>query len=144
VAEGAGFSILLIDVDRFKSINDRYGHLIGDQVLRYVGASLTSLVRTREDVAGRYGGDEFVVFLKYAEVFTAEQVAERLLASVAEHPAVLLGQEPVPVRLSIGIATFPQDGAEVRDVFHAADQAMYVAKQAGASGQWPVSVPVMR
>ena len=125
------FSLLLIDLDRFKLINDRYGHLVGDQALRHIAAALTGLVRTREDIAGRYGGDEFVVLLKHADVRTAEQVSTRLSAWVVEHPLVISGREPVPVPLSVGVATFPNDGTNVEAIFRAADHAMYAAKRLG-------------
>ncbi|HKO15806.1 MAG TPA: diguanylate cyclase [Gemmatimonadaceae bacterium] len=127
-------ALLVIDVDHFKLVNDTYGHLQGDDVLRAVVALLKSGVRGG-DVVGRYAGDEFVVLLPRTSNETAREVAERLRASVEKERVPLRGQpsETVSVTLSIGVATAEQ-ADHVEAVFAAADRALYEAKRAGRNG----------
>ena len=124
-------ALLVIDVDGFKSINDRFGHRVGDQVLKGVAAALTQAVRLY-DVPTRYGGDEFAVLLPEADTEAAARVARRILekAAAAALPGVL-ADTGERIRLSIGIATFPRPFAEASALVEAADAAMYSAKEAG-------------
>jgi len=123
--------LLFIDLDRFKQINDEYGHGVGDDVLRGIATVLQAHTR-QTDAAGRVGGDEFVVLLEDAsDEKSAERYAERLLAEIAategEHIA------PIQVRASIGAALFPADGTDIESLTRSADSAMYRAKQAGGN-----------
>ena len=124
-------ALLVIDVDGFKSINDRFGHQVGDQVLKGVATALTQAVRPY-DVPTRYGGDEFAVLLPEADTEAASRVARRILEKIAAlplPPALVASGEHI--RLSIGVATFPRPSADAAAVVEAADRAMYSAKQAG-------------
>ena len=124
-------ALLMIDVDHFKLINDRFGHRIGDQVLKAVASAVKQAVRLY-DVPTRYGGDEFAVILPDADTEVASRVARRVLekASSVALPGELR-DAGIPLSLSIGIATFPRPAADANALVEAADSAMYRAKQAG-------------
>lgn len=124
-------SLLFVDVDRFKEINDEYGHLQGDQVLRDLGKLFLQSVR-EVDVVCRYGGDEFLVLLPETTLEMARQTAEKLRARVQEHrfrhvdsPAVT-----VPVTVSMGVSALELDQTD-EEFLQAADEALYRAKKAG-------------
>src|SRR3989441_7690094 len=121
----------MLDVDRFKHYNDRYGHAVGDQVLTAVASALKQAVRVY-DVPTRYGGDEFAVILPDADTEAATRVANRILEKTAG--AVLppeLAAAGERLQLSIGIATFPRPAGDAASLVETADAAMYRAKQAG-------------
>jgi two-component system cell cycle response regulator len=123
-------TILLLDLDRFKHINDTRGHLAGDAVLRQVGALLREEVRS-VDIAGRYGGEEFVVGLPNTAEDGGLVFAERLRQRVADHPFAI-GQETLRVTVSIGVAAFPGEGLQsLVDLLSRADTALYRAKHDG-------------
>jgi diguanylate cyclase (GGDEF)-like protein len=120
-------AVLFLDLDGFKPINDRYGHPVGDIVLKEIARRLQACVRDC-DTAARYGGDEFVVLL--TEIYGEENaalVAEKLLDSISQ--PIQTGSETVKVSASIGIAIFPNDGDTIEVLINLADKAMYVAKQ---------------
>jgi diguanylate cyclase (GGDEF)-like protein len=124
-------SLLLMDVDKFKSINDKYGHPSGDAVLRYLGKLLKSAARV-QDVAARYGGEELCLVLVGTPKVTAATVAESIRRSIAAQP-IAAGKEMLPVTASIGVASF-EPGSPFREVSHllkAADLAVYAAKKSG-------------
>src|SRR6185503_8178339 len=100
-------TVLLMDLDRFKNINDTLGHHIGDLVLQQVALRLTSLVR-KSDTTARLGGDEFAVLLSTAGVEEAQAVAAKIVAAL-EHP-IAVGQHRLDVRASVGVAGFPVHG----------------------------------
>jgi diguanylate cyclase (GGDEF)-like protein len=120
-------SIAIIDVDNFKSINDKYGHLKGDQVLVKVSSIIKKNLRG-DDIAARYGGDEIVLVLPSTDSNTALQVCHRIKDVFQEGFKKELDEE---ITLSIGIATFPYDGLTSLELFHAADMALYRAKNNG-------------
>jgi diguanylate cyclase (GGDEF)-like protein len=124
-------ALLMVDVDKFKLINDRFGHRVGDQVLKSVASALKQAVRLY-DVPTRYGGDEFAVILPDADTEVATRVARRVLEK-AETVALPgeLRDAGIPLGLSIGIATFPRPAGDANALVEAADSAMYRAKQAG-------------
>lgn len=126
--------VLLIDIDRFKLVNDRYGHLVGDAVLRGIGRRLSSEVREYDHV-GRFGGEEFVAVLPDAADADALVIAERLRSRVNELRVsdFVDGIEPDGelLSVSIGVACSPVDGDELSELLHAADSALYRAKGAG-------------
>ncbi len=124
-------SLLMIDVDQFKSINDRFGHRAGDAVLRAVAGGITQAVRLY-DVPTRYGGDEFAVILPEADSEVASRVARRVLEKTAAQtlPAELVAAGRT-IALSIGIATFPRPSGDAPALIEFADTAMYKAKEAG-------------
>lgn len=124
-------ALLIVDVDRFKSINDRFGHRVGDQVLKGVASAITQAVRVY-DVPTRYGGDEFAVLLPEADTEAASRVARRILEKTAALPLPpALADAGESISLSIGVATFPRPSADAAALVEAADTAMYRAKQAG-------------
>jgi two-component system cell cycle response regulator len=120
------FALLLIDVDRFKDINDRLGHAVGDVALRMVAERLLGQVRT-SDMVVRVGGEEFVVLMPGADLRTAETVAERLRAVIEEKPFAL-GHEPLRVTVSIGVA---EGAMNPGDLLKDADMALYASKRKG-------------
>jgi diguanylate cyclase (GGDEF)-like protein len=129
-AQGIGLAVLMLDVDHFKGINDRYGHLAGDAVLREVATVLREATRP-EDLVARYGGEEFVVALPVSAPDLATERAERIRASQAAR-RILAGGEEIRVSVSIGLA-FGAPG-RLRDeltLIETADQALYRAKSAG-------------
>jgi diguanylate cyclase (GGDEF)-like protein len=122
------FAVLYLDLDGFKAINDRYGHQAGDDVLATVAGRLTSTLR-RGDTAARWGGDEFLVLL--VGPITRESVAivaAKLTAAI--EPPIDLGDTPLRVGASIGVALFPQDGITPQALLLNADTAMYATKDA--------------
>jgi two-component system, cell cycle response regulator len=124
-------SVLLIDLDHFKRVNDTHGHLVGDDVLMEVAALLQRAVRT-VDVVARYGGEEFVVVLPETGVQGATSFAERIRELIEEHDFVAAIGSNLQLTASIGVATFPSEGMETADDFFArADQALYRAKAEG-------------
>ena len=124
-------SMLFIDVDRFKQVNDTFGHLIGDRVLRDLGRVFVENLR-ETDVVCRYGGDEFVALLPEANDEMALETAQKLLDSVRAHPFVNPDDpdRPIPVSVSIGMKTL-SPGENEDDFLKGADDALYQAKQGG-------------
>lgn len=133
VRAGASTSLLMIDLDHFKTVNDRFGHLEGDRYLREIADVLRSEVRGG-DLVGRFGGEEFVVLLPATTSVHAHAIAERIRVRVADAAVPLGINSPEQARrgtVSIGIATSPIHGESLDDVVRAADAAMYYAKMAG-------------
>lgn len=124
-------ALLMVDVDGFKRINDRYGHGVGDQVLRTVAGAIREAVRVY-DVPTRYGGDEFGIILPEADTESAARVGRRILEKLetAAMPGELVAAGE-RVRLSIGVGTFPRPATEPAALIEIADSAMYDAKAAG-------------
>ncbi|MDX5446304.1 MAG: EAL domain-containing protein, partial [Zoogloeaceae bacterium] len=123
------FSLLMIDLDRFKEINDTLGHQAGDHVLCTIGTRLTAILR-RSDTVARLGGDEFAILLPDACLRQAQTIAQ-LVGKTIEQP-LRYHERELPVGASIGIALFPDHGMDAETLFKHADVAMYVAKQNGA------------
>ncbi|HST44169.1 MAG TPA: diguanylate cyclase [Luteimonas sp.] len=128
--QGLPLSLLMIDIDHFKQFNDQHGHAAGDAVLAHVGHTLQSLVRN-EDLACRYGGEEFTVVLPEADADVAVERAEEIRAAVASTTILHLRKTLGPVTMSIGIATFPHDGTTPELLFEIADVSLYRAKAEG-------------
>jgi diguanylate cyclase (GGDEF)-like protein len=137
----ATISLLMLDLDHFKDINDNYGHLVGDRVLREVADTLKRETRT-VDVVGRFGGEEFTILLPDTGLTDATGIAERLRRRIAErapapsHPAVTV---------SIGVATLPDHASTLEDLIDTADTALYRAKLDGrnrvATAETPTPIP---
>jgi two-component system cell cycle response regulator len=124
-------SLLLLDLDHFKGVNDQYGHLVGDDVLTEMGVLLQGAVRA-VDIVARYGGEEFVVVLPETAADGATAFAERLRELVEEHPFTRGDDRALKLTASIGVATYPAPDIEsVEDFFAQADQALYRAKAEG-------------
>lgn len=126
---GKSLALLLLDLDDFKPVNDRYGHAVGDRLLMTVAERLRACIRT-DDVAARLGGDEFVVLLPQVRTREdAAQVAAKMVAAVAE--PVQINGITAKVSASIGIALYPEDSDDALTLFNRADAAMYEAKRLG-------------
>ncbi len=124
---GAGMAVIMVDIDHFKRLNDEFGHLIGDEVLRQVSSIFHQQLR-KIDVVCRYGGEEFAILLSQTNPVHALTVAEKLRAMVEEwqFPGV-----PRPVTISAGAASYPDNGTTRDELVKAADAGLYAAKQAG-------------
>jgi diguanylate cyclase (GGDEF)-like protein len=121
---------LALDIDNFKAMNDTYGHLFGDQVIQLLSQTCVDVVR-KEDIVGRYGGDEFIVILKGTTSKTGKKKAEQLKDVLRERP---LTQQNViiPVEISIGVTdTVISEATTFKELFKFADQALYEAKRKG-------------
>ena len=126
------FSLLFVDVDRFKAYNDTYGHQAGDDALAAVARCIGENIRRPADTAARYGGEEFVVLLPDTSEPGAAQIAERIRAAIDELPLEHAGSEYGHVTASIGLASWtPEHDAEADAVIKAADEALYYAKATG-------------
>jgi diguanylate cyclase (GGDEF)-like protein/excisionase family DNA binding protein len=132
VEAGETFSVLMIDLDRFKLVNDTFGHAAGNDLLRQMAAAISGASR-ESDAAFRYGGDEFAVILAGTDAAHAGPVAERIRCSIAELVGPGSGLHAAGLRLdaSAGIATFPTHGATPDEILLAADRACFVAKRGG-------------
>jgi two-component system, cell cycle response regulator len=122
-------AVLMMDLDRFKSVNDRHGHLMGSHVLAEVGGLIRRSIRAA-DVAARYGGEEFVAYLSETNLAGAAQVAERIRTAIDRHRFTLDGTT-LAVTISIGIACCPEHGRDIGTLVRRADRALYRAKSGG-------------
>ncbi|MBL0216474.1 MAG: diguanylate cyclase [Myxococcales bacterium] len=127
---GLPLSLLMLDVDHFKQFNDTFGHPAGDEVLRQLARVLAD-TRRANDVVARYGGEEFAVILVDTPKFTAAKVAERVRERIYGHDFSEAAPRASKLSTSIGVATFPDDGADAEHLVRAADTALYAAKRAG-------------
>lgn len=123
-------SLMMIDLDHFKQVNDEYGHAAGDQVLRWLGDMLLAKLRPG-DIACRYGGEEFVVIMPGASVDIALERAEELRASFTPLVSAASGNRHTGVTLSAGLAVYPADATTAGELRRCADVALYAAKRAG-------------
>jgi len=135
---GLTFSVIMIDIDHFKQLNDEFGHLLGDEVLRQVSAILSQQLR-KSDVASRYGGEEFAIITPETGLESALLVADKLRRVVGSwhFPGVAR-----PVTISAGVAEFPTQGSTRDELVRAADEALYAAKQSGRDRV--VTAPMLR
>lgn len=128
---GQTLSVLMLDIDRFKSVNDRWGHPTGDQVIRVVAQTMRSLARG-QDLAGRLGGEEFALLLPTTPLAGARAIAERLRQSVQESSSVHTGDgEVVRFTVSIGVAALSAQDTDFDSLLQRADRALYLAKDGG-------------
>jgi two-component system, cell cycle response regulator len=140
---GKLLTIAVIDVDRFKSLNDTHGHSAGDLVLRKIGEILRDSFR-KSDTVGRYGGEEFVVILPETDIQAAQQRLESLRQSITTTPIQLsTGGERVQVTISAGLASFPEDGENAAQLFALADERMFQAKKEGRNRVVASAEPVL-
>ena len=127
---GYEFSLLFLDLDHFKRVNDEHGHLVGSKLLGQVGQTLRENLRL-VDAAFRYGGDEFAVLLPQTSKDAALLVARRLMAAFHSKQWLAAEGAPLSLRASIGIASFPVDAVSPEDIVQRADEMMYQVKQMG-------------
>lgn len=125
---GGQISLIMVDVDNLKQINDVYGHRAGDKAIREISARIKRCIR-QIDTAARYGGDEFAVILPNTSLTEAIVVAERMVAIVSKSP-VIWNNEEISISISIGLGQYSPDSTP-EDITSRSDQALYMAKQAG-------------
>lgn len=124
------YSVLLIDVDRFKTFNDKYGHIFGDEALKYFSSSLRLNLEGEEYAIFRFGGDEFVVVFPGINAKEVYKLAINIEWNIKKRPLLYRGRE-YPMSFSGGIASCPADGTDAQDVLERADKAMYFSKKHG-------------
>lgn len=128
---GESLSVVMFDFDRFKDVNDTYGHQVGDRVLQEMAEILRKTAR-EIDKLGRYGGEEFIAVLPDTDLDDAVTFAERVRERVERYPFAVGRAEPLHLTVSAGAATYPNHGVyNPRTLIHQADQALYAAKAAG-------------
>ena len=132
VALAEPFSLVMLDLDRFKAVNDTLGHQAGDELLRELATTIVGASRDTDSVF-RYGGDEFVILLPRTDADHVRPVAERIRAAVARHvgPGSRWNGGQRPTDASAGVASFPDDGSTADEILLAADRACFVAKRSG-------------
>jgi diguanylate cyclase (GGDEF)-like protein len=127
---GNTLALVIVDLDRFKSINDLHGHSAGDAVLREAGRRIGGVIRT-VDRAARIGGEEFALILVQTDRMSALEVAKRAIVSISNEPIRIGPGHSISVTASAGVAELPTDAREAGQLFAAADKALYTAKAQG-------------
>jgi diguanylate cyclase (GGDEF)-like protein/PAS domain S-box-containing protein len=126
---GHRMAVLMLDLDRFKTVNDAMGHSVGDELLKAVGQRLSGIMR-KSDTVSRIGGDEFILVLpQISQIENVTKFAERILNAFQE--PFVFGRHRLQVTTSIGIAIYPEDGTNIENLLKSADSAMYLAKEQG-------------
>lgn len=125
--DGRDFSLIMIDIDKFKNVNDTFGHRKGDVLLGKIGNIISECVR-KSDIIGRYGGEEFIIILPDTLSNEGEAIAEKIREAIEK--AALIGED-YPITISLGISSFPEHGQTIDELIEKADQALYVAKESG-------------
>ena len=130
--KGDSLAVIMLDIDNFKQVNDRYGHLAGDQVLRRIAETIKASIRDN-DICGRYGGEEFIVAVVHADQNEALCMAERIRGEIAALVICLdmAGGLTVSVTVSCGVGCLQQGRDSMEDIIQRADQGLYLAKHAG-------------
>jgi diguanylate cyclase (GGDEF)-like protein len=125
--EGSEFSVIMLDIDKFKTVNDRFGHQRGDEILQGVSGTILNSIR-KGDIAARYGGEEVIILLPNTGIEEGFNVAEKLRKKIEN--AKLLGLHN-PLTISLGVSTYPHHSTWAKDLIEKADQALYYAKEHG-------------
>jgi diguanylate cyclase (GGDEF)-like protein len=134
------FSVLMLDLDSFKAINDTYGHQRGDAILVEFAKRVDRVIR-EVDTFARYGGEEFICLLSETDLQGARTTAEKILDAVRSEPFGVPGEQPLTITVSIGIASYPLHGEAYKTLVGAADRALYKAKQLGRDRVCTASEP---
>ena len=126
--DNESFSLMFVDIDHFKSVNDSFGNLVGSDILADLGDLLKSLVRGTDDVY-RFGGDEFILILREVDIETVHRIGVRLLKTIKNHQFQLESGESYSMSVSIGIAEYPTDAKTSKEMIQLADEMMYKSKE---------------
>ncbi|HEY8021495.1 MAG TPA: GGDEF domain-containing protein [Thermoanaerobaculia bacterium] len=126
------YTIVMIDIDRLKTVNDTFGHALGSALIRAVADAIRSAARSGDDLCSRVGGDEFIVRLAGATADGAVSYCRRVRAHLADHPLALDGVT-LPISISMGLASYPEHGRTLSEITDRADQALYRSKREGRS-----------
>lgn len=130
VYEGLPLSLLIFDIDHFKDYNDSFGHIAGDLVLKTISENLLNFFDRAGNVVARFGGEEFCVVLPRIDKLQAKEMAENFRYRI-QNQEILIRRKPSKVTVSCGIATFPQDCREIKELLEVTDRALYKAKELG-------------
>ncbi|MBS4178012.1 diguanylate cyclase [Lederbergia citrea] len=125
------FSLVILDIDFFKKINDTYGHPVGDEVLRELGLRLKEAVMKANGIVSRIGGEEFTIILPGKKEAGALEIAETIRSEMEKTPFRPTASLKLPLTVSIGISTFPENGTNIQSLYKKADSALYNAKESG-------------
>lgn len=125
------FSMILVDIDHFKKVNHRYGHPVGDEILKELGTRLHNLVSTREGFVARNGGEQFAILLPNAPPAIGLSTGEKIRSMVARSSFSIADDQEVSFTVSIGVSSYPDNGSTMQEIYSAADAAMYEAKAIG-------------
>jgi len=125
-----GLSVIMVDIDYFKKVNDTHGHAAGDKVLIEVARECKEILE-KEYILGRYGGEEFIAILPNTDLCTAVKFAEAIRKKIEEHPVKIDGSEELKVTLSLGVAEVKDESEELQNIFNKVDSALYAAKRKG-------------
>jgi diguanylate cyclase (GGDEF)-like protein len=140
---GGFYTIVMVDADNLKGVNDAHGHAVGSEMIRTIADAIRSAARSGDDLCSRVGGDEFIVRLASASEAGALAYCRRVRAFLAEHPLATGGKTPLPISVSMGIAAYPKHGKTLSEVTRRADQALYRSKQDGRARDhvWAAAPP---
>ena len=134
---GQALSVFLFDIDNFKNYNDTNGHLAGDKLLQELAGLVNEAVR-KDDIFGRFGGEEFLLIMPHTVSSQALAAAEKIRALLAAHPFAFADKQPLKmISISGGVAEYPLHGLDKDSLLHAADDALYEAKRAGRNRVLP-------
>jgi diguanylate cyclase len=125
------FSMILIDIDHFKKVNDVYGHPVGDEVLKELGIRLKNLVSTRDGFVARNGGEQFAVLIPNAPPAIGLEMGEKIRSMVARSDFPVSDNQELAITVSVGISSYPDNGTTIQELYGAADTAMYESKAIG-------------
>lgn len=125
------FSMISIDIDHFKKVNDLYGHPAGDEILKELGQRLKHLVSSKDGYVTRNGGEQFAVLIPNSPPAIGLDLGERIRSSVARSPFKLSGNQETSITVSVGVSSYPDNGSTIQELYSAADTAMYEAKATG-------------
>jgi diguanylate cyclase (GGDEF)-like protein len=128
---GGFYTIVMVDADHLKGVNDTYGHAVGSDLIRTVADAIRSAARSGDDLCSRIGGDEFIVRLASASEAGALAYCRRVRAYLGEHPLALDAANVLPISVSMGVAAYPKHGKSLSEITRRADQALYRGKQEG-------------
>lgn len=131
--QGSSYALIILDIDHFKAVNDKYGHIVGDCVIKAV-ANMMAKCKRDGDLLFRYGGEEFVILMRNTEVEGAGLLAERVRSHIEAHPCRCSGAD-LNIRVSIGVSVLRKNDSPV-SLFSRADQALYNAKRHGRNQVW--------